>query len=82
MVLLVYFRNFFVSSRLQIVSNATQSLLIILAEHDVIIKPKQKYYISLMTTILTFFQLPMIVKKENEILMICGYLQAAINNNK
>lgn len=63
-VLLVYFRNFFVISRLQIVSNATQSLQLILAEHDVIIKPKQKYYISLMTTILTFFQLPMIVKKK------------------
>ena len=77
-VLLVYFRNFFVISRLQIVSNATRSLLLILAEHDVIIKPKQKYYISLMTTILTFFQLPMIVKK-NEIISYDMWLLASCN---
>lgn len=63
-VLLVYLRNFFVISTLQIVSKETQSLLLILAEHDVIIKPKQKYCISLMTTILTFFRLPMIVKEK------------------
>ena len=56
-VLLVYFRNFFVISRLQIVSNETQSLLLIVAEHDVIIKSKQKYYILLMSTILAIFQL-------------------------